>query len=194
VAKDTLMTDQAEPGNRQARETLAGAARLWTRRAALDIVRQSGGHTVTRPMFRDRTDLHMTNTDAEPMAGMRAVRHLEHAARGLAREFVRQAREDGRTWHEIGATLDLSASAARRGISLAEAAYDDAAGEPSSEHARRYGRTFAWTCPACRATVSDRGPCSGPADDEQGHADGCLRLADTIAAWEAEWDQTGSGR
>lgn len=187
------MTDQAE-GNRKACAGLADAARQWTRRALLDIVRQSGGHIVTQPMFRDRPDLDMTTSDAEPMAGVRAARHLEHAALALARGYVRQAREDGRTWHEIGAALDLGVSAGHCGISLAEAAYDDAAGEPGSEYARRYGRTFAWTCPACLATVSDRGPCSGPADDEQGHADGCLRLADTITKWEAEWDQTGSGR
>lgn len=188
------MTDQAEPGSRQARAKPVDAARQWTRRAVLDLVRQSGGRTVTRPMFRDRTDLDMTTSDAEPMAGILAARHLEHAAREFARGYVRQAREDGRTWHEIGAALDLGASAAHRGVSLAEAAYDDSAGDPDGEYARRYGRTFAWTCPACRATVIDQGPCSGPASDERGHADDCQRLTGAIAAWEAQWNETGFGR
>jgi hypothetical protein len=182
------MTELAEPRNRQACVKVAEAARQWIRRAVLDIVCQSGGRTVIRPIFSQRPDLHMTTTDAEPMAGILAVRQVEHAARKLTREYVRQAREDGHTWQEIGAALDLSASAAHRGVSLAEAAYDDMAGDPDSEYASQYGRTFAWTCPTCRAVVSDRGPCSGPAEDEQGHADGCARLASKIAAWESGWD------
>jgi len=100
-------------------------------------------------MFSQRPDLHMTTTDAEPMAGIQAVRQVQHAARRLTREYVRQAREDGHTWQEIGAALDLSASAAHRGVSLADAAYDDITGDPDGEHASRYGRTFIWTCPAC---------------------------------------------
>jgi hypothetical protein len=184
------MTDQGEPGIRQERAKVAEAARQWTRRAVLDIVRQSGGRTVTRPMFSQRADLHTTTTDAEPMAGISAVRQVEHAAPGLTREYVRQAREDGHTWQEIGTALGLSASADHRGVPLAEAAYDDITGDLDGEYARRYGRTFAWTCPACRAVVRDRGPCDGPADDEQGHADGCPRLSAAIAAWEAQWDET----
>ena len=184
------MNDQTEPGIRQPPARLADEARHWTRRAVLDIVRQSGGRTVTRPVFRDRPDLDMTTTDAEPMAGIRAVRQIEHSARALTREYARQAREVGRTWHEIGAALGLSASAGHRGVPLADAAYDEVAGDPDSEHARRYGRTFSWTCPACRAVVRDKGPCDGPADDEQGHAGGCPRLRAAIAAWEAQWDET----
>ena len=184
-----VMSDHGEPGISQEPTRLADEARQWTRRVVLDIVRQSGGRTVTRPMFRDRPDLHMTTTDVEPMAGIRAVRQIEHSARGLTREYARQAREDGHTWDEIGAALDLSASADHRGVPLADAAYDEVAGDPDGEYARRYGRTFAWTCPACRAVVRDKGPCNGPADDEQGHADGCTRLSAAIAAWEAQWDE-----
>ena len=77
---------------------------------------------------------------------------------------------------------------------MAEAAYDEAADDPDSQYARIYGRSFMWTCPACRGTVRDRGLCNGPADDEQGHADGCSRLAGTIGDWEAEWDEKEAGR
>jgi hypothetical protein len=184
------MADQTEPSNRLTPTRLAGEASQWTRRAVLDIVRQSGGRTVTRPMFRDWPDLDMTTTDVEPMAGIRAVRQIEHSARGLMREYARQAREDGRTWHEIGAALDLSASAGHRDVPPAEAAFDEVAGDPDGEYARRYGRTFTWTCAACRAVVRDRGLCDGPVDDEQGHADGCPRLHAAIAAWETQWDET----
>jgi len=126
----------------------------------------------------------MTITDAKPAAGLRTARQLEQAARRPTCEYVRQAREDGSTWQEIGATLDLSASAAHRGISVAKAAHDHAAGDPGSEYARRYDRTFPWTCPDCRRLVRDQGPCNAPADDEPGHADGCPRLATAIAAWD----------
>jgi len=183
-----MMTDQAEPGDRQARAKQADAARQQAHRAVLDLVRQSGGRTVTRPMFRSRPNIGMTTTDAEPLAGILAARCLEHAAREFAREHVRRAREDGRTWHEIGAALGLGTDA-HGGIPLAEAAYDDVAGDPDGEYARRYGRSFTWTCNACQCTIRDRGPCDGPADDEQGHADSCSRLADAIAAWEAQWDE-----
>ena len=183
------MIDQAEPDSRQEPAKLADAARQWTRRAVLDIARQAGARVVTRPMFRGRPTLDMTIAQAEPMTGIAAARHLEHAARGLTREYIRCAREDGRTWDQIGMALDLAATAARRGIPLADAAYDEAAGDPDGEYARRYGRTFAWTCPDCQATVRDRGPSSGPADDEQGHEDDCRRLASAIAAWEAQWDE-----
>ena len=37
-----------------------------------------------------------------------------------------------------------------------------------------------------RRPISDRGLWNGPADDERGHADGCARLAATIASWDAE--------
>ena len=188
------MSDHGEPGISQTPAGVADEARQWTRRAVLDMVRKSGGHTVTRPMFRDRPSLHMTTTDVEPMAGIRAVRQIEYSTRGLTREYARQAREDGHTWHEIGAALGLSASADHRGVPLADAAYDEVADDPDGEYGRRYKRTFAWTCPACRAVVSDQGPCGGPAEDEQGHADRCPRLVATMAAWEAEWDEEEAGR
>jgi hypothetical protein len=173
---------------------LTRAARQWMRRAALDLAVKAGGRIMTRPLFRHRPDLNSTTVEAEPMAGMHAARELEHAARQLTREYIRRAREDGYSWKEIGEALDLRASAEHRGISVAEAAYNDAAGGSDSEHARRYGRSFIWTCPVCRHAVSDKGPCNGPAEDEQGHAESCSRLADTSAAWEASWNETGPGR
>jgi hypothetical protein len=182
-----MMTDQGEPGSREAHAEIAAAARQGARRAVLDIVRKSGGSTVTRPMFRDRPDLGPGVPDAEAIAGIRAARQVEHAARQLGLEYVRKAREDGHSWHEIGAALELGADAAQRGVSLAEAAYDYAADEPSSTYDPR---SVPWTCPACLEVISDRGPDAGhPADAEPGHADSCTRLAATIAAWHASWGE-----
>jgi hypothetical protein len=165
------MTDQAEPGRRQARAKPVDAARQWTRKAVLDLIRQSGGCTVTRLTFRDRPDVDMTTSDAEPIAGILAVRDLERAAREFTRGYVRQARQTATPGTRSARRSIWAVALPSCGVSLAEAAYDDSAGDPDGEYARRYSHTVAWTCPACRATVSDRGPSSGPADDEQGHAD-----------------------
>jgi hypothetical protein len=37
--------------------------------------------------------------------------------------------------------------------------------------------------------ITDRGPYeANPRDVEQGHADGCARLAEAVRAYEAQWD------
>ena len=166
------MTDQAEQGRRQAPAKPVDAARQWTRWAGPDLIRQSGGYTVTRRTFSDRPDLDVTTSDAEPMAGILAVRDLGRAAReftgGTSAKPTKTA-TPGTRWARRSI---LGTSATHRGVSLADTVYDDSAGDPDGEYARRYSHTVARTCPACRAMVSDRGPSSGPADDEQGHADG----------------------
>ena len=141
---------------------------------------------MTRPVFRNRPDLDLAVTDAEPMAALRAATAIGQALRLISYEHVRQAREDGRSWREIGAALGLERHRGD-GLSVAEAAYDQVAGEPSFR-----ARSFAWTCPACRTTVIDRGPEAGrPEDCEQGHAQGCQRLAAAISAWDAQWNAEG---
>lgn len=177
------MTDRAESANHEAREKAAATAREWTRRAVLDMVRQSGGGTVSRPVFRDRPDLDMATIEPEPIAGLSAVRHVEYASRRLARDYIRHAREDGHTWYAIGIALDLVAEAASRVAPLAEAAYDyaTAPGSPAV--------TFAWTCPACMNLITDFGPEAGPpADAERGHKNGCQRLAADQRTYDAAWE------
>lgn len=49
--------------------------------------------------------------DAEPIAGLRAAREVELAARFCAGGFIRGARETGHDWHEIGAALGISSAA-----------------------------------------------------------------------------------
>jgi hypothetical protein len=167
-----MMTDHADPGTRQARLEAAEAARAAVGRAVREVIRETEGGHITDPL-------------AAPLANIRAARRVELAARGRAREHIRAARETGRTWHEIGAALDLGAEAADRGRSAGEAAYDFAAGEPLRQLDRRW---FGWTCPACQGRILDRGPEAGhPVDAEEGHADGCERLAATVAAHDAEW-------
>lgn len=164
------------------------AARTAARAAAQKLALDAGAPTVTRPLYHGAST---TTRDVEPAAGMQAARDLELAARYVTLGYIRQARETGDTWHQIGAALRLhpDGDMQQAGDTVAEAAYTYAAGHPGAEHARRYGRSFTWQCPACDNAISDRGLISGPADDEQGHASSCTRHQATIAAWTADWDE-----
>jgi hypothetical protein len=46
-------------------------------------------------------------TESEPLTRLVAAVELEHAAHAAQRSFIRQARETGRSWYEIGQALDL---------------------------------------------------------------------------------------
>jgi len=165
------------------RPQAADLARQWAARAVLGIAGESGGQVVHRPVFRDRPDLNLKLTTAEPMAGLRAAAGLKQATRQLLLDYVRYAREDSHPWRDIGLGLGYSDDP-DSGISAADAAYDFAAGTMSA------WRSFAWTCQHCRATIIDRGPEAGhPADCEEGHTDDCARLAAEVTAWTAIWDE-----
>lgn len=159
------------------------SARLWTDRAVLGIVRDTGGPMTTRPAVPGTT---YTVQDAEAMAGLRAAADVERRARQLARRYIRHAREDGASWAAIGAALGFADDDDHGPI--AAAAFDYAA--PSDGHyAWTYGQSFTWRCPACGGLVSDQGPDAGaPADRECGHGSACARLAAEVAACEAAWD------
>ena len=169
----------------EAREKAVSAARQAARHAAVGLAREQGAQVISRPAFRGAQGIIQ---DVEPFAGLRAAREVELGARHTARGYIRDAREAGHTWQQIGTALDLTpgGEADLDGGTAAEAAYSYAAGSPGPEAAWRYGRSFSWTCGSCEGLISDRGLCNGPADDERGHADGCARLAATIAAWDAE--------
>lgn len=165
------------------REKAADLARQWARRAVTNMAEASGGKTVTRPMFRGRPDLNSTVTDVEPLACLRAATGLKHAARRLAVEYVRQAREANDSWHDIGVALGFG-HLAESGSSVAGAAYDYASAGPDP-----WSCSFLWACPACQGTVIDFGPEAGnPEDQEQGHAADCPRLAAAVTAWDASWN------
>ncbi len=99
-----------------------------TRREAFRLARDSGATIVTRPMFR--RDKEPTVRDAEPLAAARAARDLELAAHGTARDYIRQAREAGHGWEQIGEALGLvpGGGADQEGATGADAAYTYAVG------------------------------------------------------------------
>jgi hypothetical protein len=188
---DDTMTDYCSP-TRDPRQTpsqdLHDRARREVLAAVQRIVHDTGGKFVTRPLLSGEPD-GPTTRDAESLAGLSTARAAELAARGLARRYVRAAREDGHSWTAIGAALRLpSGGYVGAGETIAEAAFRYAAG-PTDSH---WNPSVTWRCPACGGLVSDRGPVSGPHEDEPGHNVGCQRLADAVAAWETSWaDEEG---
>src|ERR1019366_8846879 len=111
---------------------------------------------------------------------IRAATALRHAASAAAADCARYAREDGKTWEQIGEALGF-----KPGPDLPpviESAFRVLASHLGS------GPSFAWTCPACGQTVIDHGPEAGPHDSEQGHGDGCEQFVATIEAWDRQWE------
>jgi hypothetical protein len=164
------------------------AALTLARRALLELARDAGAEPITQPALADSRG---TVLDVEPLAGLAASRQLELAARSHANDYIRAAREAGRSWHDIGAALGLApgGDAQQAGENMAEAAFTYTAGHPDTETARRYGRFIVWRCGSCDQAIADQGLSNGPADDEHGHAGKCARHAATIAAWNAERDR-----
>jgi hypothetical protein len=148
------------------------------RREIFRLARDDGARLVTGPAFSTSPESAMRQV--EPLAGGRAARDLELAAR----DYIRHAREAGHRWDQIGHAL---APAGHDGAA-AEAAYTYAAGPPDSQ-APWQPRSFSWTCWSCDQLIADHGQVAGPADDEHGHADNCRRHAAAIAAWTAEADR-----
>jgi hypothetical protein len=176
-------TNPEKPDRRMA------AARDTARREAFRLARDSGAAVVNRPIFRG--DKEPTVRDVEPLAGARAARDIELAARGTARDYIRQAREAGHGWEQIGQALGLAPGghADQESATVADAAYTYAVGKRESEPPWE-PRSFGWTCRSCDKPISDRGLIQGPADDEPGHAEDCRRLAAAVAEWNAraaEW-------
>ena len=165
------------------RASAANAAR----QALIGLARDRGFDFTPSPAGRS---LGFTTRDLEPLTGARAGRDIELASRRAARDFIRQAREAGHGWEQIGHALGLSpnADADQAGLTVAEATYTYAAGNPHTDTAIRYGRSFVWRCLSCDQAISDRGLIAGPADNEIGHADNCDRLAAAVAEWDTGWE------
>jgi hypothetical protein len=179
------MSHQASSPDERARQV--AAARDHARRAVVGLARDRGAEFTTRPMFPGSD---VTVRDLTPLDGGRAARDIELGARRAARDYIRAAREAEHSWDQIGQALGLSpnADADQTGLTVAEAAYTYAAGNPHTDTAIRHGRSFLWRCRSCDQAISDRGLIAGPADDEPGHTDNCPRLAAAIAEWDAGWE------
>jgi hypothetical protein len=179
LKEHTTMPDSPSGPDERARASDAA------RRALIGLARDRGAEFITRPAYRGSDT---TIRDLEPLAGARAARDIELGARRAAREYIRQAREAGHSWDQIGHALGMTPNADQTGLTVAEAAYTYAAGSPETDTTIQYGRSFIWRCRSCNQAVSDRGLIAGPADDEPGHAQHCPRLAAAIAEWDTGWE------
>jgi len=175
------MPDSASGPDERRRATAAAHG------AIRDLAADRGAEFTTRPAFPGSD---ITIRDLDSLTGARAARDIELAARRAARDYIRAAREAGHSWDQIGHPLGVApnADADQAGLTVAEAAYTYAAGSPYTDTAVRYGRSFVWRCRSCDQAISDRGQVAGPADDEAGHGEGCPRLADEVAEWNAGLD------
>lgn len=166
---------------------LAYAIRHETGNAVRRLVRAAGGQFTERPLIRSEPDGRQVE-EPEPLAGITAAVAVERQARRLCLGSVRYAREDGLAWREMGAALGFRVTAVDpddhgAGESLARLAYEYAVpGHAAADY-------FTWTCPACRKLIRDYGPELGPYEAEEGHAEGCERFAETVRAWDAQWDE-----
>ncbi len=97
----------------------------------------------------------------------------------LLKDLIRLAREDGRSWYEIGGALELLQHAVFEKVSVAEVACDYALSFQND----RLTRTFAWTCPACGQLITDQSPFRDFPDQEEGHAEECARWTAELAEW-----------
>jgi hypothetical protein len=150
--------------------------------AVLRMARAAGASVHQRPIFPDST---LTTSDTEPLPGIWFALMLQDAVRHKIHDYIKQGRQDGSSWQQIGKALRLEQVAGERGTGLGEAAFDYAAGADRVQPADRLW--FAWTCLACGAQVIDCGPYGHPLDYQTGHADGCKRLAADIAGYQARW-------
>ncbi len=172
------------PGAGDAHPTVAQEAGTAVTAAAVRLACTAGAPVVHAPPWPGAS---FTEEQPGPGAGIRIALALERAARAGVRVFIARAREAGMSWHEVGEALGVAGLARARGSGPGEAAWQYAAERP----ARLSGRPgeFRWACPDCGEVVSDRAPGGrSPAGDEQGHAEGCHRLAAAVPEWLAPGD------
>jgi hypothetical protein len=118
---------------------------------------------------------------AGPLAGLRP-----QAAARVCCERAERARADGITWEQIGEALGLNLGwDGKSGPDLGVAAFEHFTGEPGPWRQA----SFRFRCASCGGYITDRGPTQDhPEDNEQGHAEGCVRLAADIVAWRTRQD------
>jgi len=176
------MQHQGQSGGWAHAQQLRSVAGTRAAEVVRDIVEGFGGQTVLPVRTRSITWPGVNGVEPEPIACLEAARELERAAHAVQLGYIRQAREAGRNWYEIGEALDLHWAASANKESIVIEAYDYAL-----ELGRRPGldrQPFTWTCPACQKVISDRGPYGELPQQQEGHGGGCPRWAAEVADWE----------
>jgi hypothetical protein len=146
------------------------------------MARAAGAPVHDRPIFPDST---LTTPDTEPLPGIRFTLMLQDAARHKIHDYIKRARQDGASWHQIGKRCALSTWPKNAAPDMGEAAFGYAADAERGQPCDRLW--FAWKCPACCAQVIEYGSHGHPLDYQTGRADGCQRLGAAIASYQAQW-------
>lgn len=119
-----------------------------------EVVAWFDGQTITSIRSRLATSQGASTVDPEPIACIEIARELERTAHTRQRDYIRNAREAGRSWCEIGQALDLFWEGIVAKESIADMAYDYALRYDASAKSQPY----TWTCSACQQTITDNGP------------------------------------
>src|SRR4030088_1714795 len=101
------MQDQDQPGGWNHHQQLRAAAGTRAAGAVQQMLDEFGGRTVHQVRSRSLTWPSVNGVQPEPVACLEAARELERAAHALQLDYIRLAREAGRSWFEIGEGLDL---------------------------------------------------------------------------------------
>jgi hypothetical protein len=167
------MQQQGQSGGHEHAQQLQAVAGIKAAAAVRDMVEGFGGQTVLPVRTRSLTWPGVNGMEPEPIACLEAARELERAAHAVQLGYIRQARQAGRNWHEIGGALDLHWAASANKESIVVEAYDYAL-----ELGRRPGLgrpPLTWTCLGCQETITDHGPYGDLPEQQEGHAADCPR-------------------
>jgi len=174
------MTGDPDPaaGQDDDHPTLVQEAGTAVSAAVLRLVYMTGAQIIEAPPWPGAS---FTEEQPEPGAGIRIALALERAARAGVRVFIQRAREracrgrrSARPWR--GRAGPAAGEQPGRGRLRVRGG---AVGPPQ----RAAGRVPVGL-PGLRRGRERPGPSGGsPAGDEQGHAEGCQRLAAAIAEW-----------
>jgi hypothetical protein len=158
------------------------AVRDWVDRAVTAAVPAS---QMTTRKIRPESDYGFP--EPRPLAGLQAALTVARLATDQAYKFAKGLRGEGSSWAEIADLLEIGWSEDYR---QEERAFELVAGPEGSYS---YDRYVFFTCggfQGCGQRITDRGPYNGhPVDNEDGHAEGCRRLAAEVEAYRLKQDE-----
>ncbi|MFI7608882.1 hypothetical protein ACIBTV_27730 [Micromonospora sp. NPDC049366] len=170
----------AESAEKERRQTAGGEAslRITTALEAVSLLLEDPAHITEQPIWPGASS---TRRQARPITRLQAAVWLRAEARSRVGYEIQRARGAGASWQEIAVVLGLVDADRATPYDQAVAAFEEAMADGFSLH------HFGFTCATCGASVRDYGPFEPhPIDREEGHAEGCARMAAQLAEWKAK--------
>jgi hypothetical protein len=159
-------------------------ARHHVERAIYQLVTEALGGELVDWSPKGIGDTRWSTKVPEPTAGIRAALLVRQQANHMLERYLSRARGAGHSWADIAPLI---------GVTGAVTAFEALVPE---SNIIGYQRSTSWTCESCDEAIGDYGPYNGVADDERGHAPGCVRHAADIEAERRRWadtDESGDG-